>query len=93
MSAYQREEQNNTRLEELASKISTLRSVTNDIHAQSSDYSLIDSTVSGGDKKHEIRDEGKLQVWTGTASLALWRDSAHKTPPQKNDPCFLHCFT
>lgn len=84
MSAYQREEQNNTRLEELASKISTLRSVTNDIHAQSSDYSLIDSTVSGGDKKHEIRDEGKLQVWTGTGqSGTLARFSTQNPPPEE----------
>lgn len=55
MSAYQREEQNNTRLEELASKISSLRSVTNDIHAQASDYSLIDSTVSMVGRKTLMR--------------------------------------
>ncbi|ODQ65621.1 hypothetical protein NADFUDRAFT_50906 [Nadsonia fulvescens var. elongata DSM 6958] len=40
--AYQREEQNNHRLEELASKLSSLRNVTNDIHARASDYSMID---------------------------------------------------
>ncbi|CAN6659393.1 protein transport protein Sft1p [Trichomonascus vanleenenianus] len=43
--AYQQEEQNESRLNDLASKITALRNVTNDIHAHASDYSLIDSTA------------------------------------------------
>ncbi|BFZ53167.1 hypothetical protein PYCC9005_000190 [Savitreella phatthalungensis] len=35
--------QNDGRLDDLASKISALRGVTNDIYAQASDYSLIDA--------------------------------------------------
>lgn len=42
--AYQHEEQNDARLKELSNKISLLRGVTNDIHAQASDHSLIDAT-------------------------------------------------
>ncbi|KAK9449064.1 uncharacterized protein V1518DRAFT_417067 [Limtongia smithiae] len=43
--AYDREAQNDVRLNDLASKLSTLRQVTNDIHNQASDSSLIQSST------------------------------------------------
>ncbi|KAF2279090.1 uncharacterized protein EI97DRAFT_372406 [Westerdykella ornata] len=42
--AYERERQNNSRLEELASKVSALRDVTIDIYDNARDQSVIDST-------------------------------------------------
>ncbi|ODV91366.1 hypothetical protein CANCADRAFT_32023 [Tortispora caseinolytica NRRL Y-17796] len=42
-SAYTAESQNNARLETLASKLSVLRQVTNDINNQASDHHFIDS--------------------------------------------------
>ena len=43
--AYERERQNNARLDELSSKVSALRGVTVDIYDQASSQGLIDSTV------------------------------------------------
>lgn len=43
--AYERERQNNARLDELSHKVSALRGVTVDIYDQASSHSLIDSTV------------------------------------------------
>lgn len=43
--AYERERQNNSRLEELASKVSALRGVTIDIYDNARDQHVIDSTV------------------------------------------------
>ncbi|KAG5366910.1 Protein transport protein [Yarrowia sp. B02] len=74
MSAYQREEQNNTRLEELASKISSLRSVTNDIHAQASDYSLIDSTTDTvGNMMSSVRGSASKLGRSLKAGHPIWR--------------------
>ncbi|KAF2745344.1 hypothetical protein M011DRAFT_406728 [Sporormia fimetaria CBS 119925] len=42
--AYERERQNNTRLEELASKVHALRGVTIDIYDNARDHAVIDST-------------------------------------------------
>ncbi|KAF2735883.1 hypothetical protein EJ04DRAFT_490970 [Polyplosphaeria fusca] len=42
--AYERERQNNSRLDELASKVSALRGVTIDIYDQARDQHVIDST-------------------------------------------------
>lgn len=44
--AYERERQNNSRLEELSNKVSTLRGVTVGIYDQASSQGLIDNTVS-----------------------------------------------
>jgi hypothetical protein len=44
--AYEREQQNNARLDELASKVSALRGVTVDIYDSSRAQEVIDSTVS-----------------------------------------------
>lgn len=43
--AYERERQNNARLDELSSKVSALRGVTVDIYDQASSHSLIENTV------------------------------------------------
>ena len=43
--SYERERQNNSRLDELASKVSALRGVTIDIYDNARDTSVIDSTV------------------------------------------------
>jgi blocked-early-in-transport protein 1 len=43
--AYEREQQNNSRLDELASKVSALRGVTIDIYDNARDQHVIDSTV------------------------------------------------
>lgn len=43
--AYERERQNNSRLDELASKVSALRGVTIDIYDNARDQAVIDSTV------------------------------------------------
>ena len=43
--AYERERQNNSRLDELASKVSALRGVTIDIYDNARDQTIIDSTV------------------------------------------------
>lgn len=43
--AYERERQNNARLDELSNKVSALRGVTVDIYDQASSQGLIDSTV------------------------------------------------
>ncbi|USP79631.1 uncharacterized protein yc1106_06905 [Curvularia clavata] len=45
MSAYEREQQNDSRLDELASKVSALRGVTIDIYDSARDQHVIDSTV------------------------------------------------
>lgn len=45
MSAYEREQQNDSRLEDLASKVSALRGVTIDIYDSARDQHVIDSTV------------------------------------------------
>ncbi|KAA8613616.1 snare complex protein [Pyrenophora tritici-repentis] len=42
--AYEREQQNNSRLDELASKVSALRGVTIDIYDNARDQGVIDST-------------------------------------------------
>ncbi|KAI4656673.1 uncharacterized protein J4E78_006564 [Alternaria triticimaculans] len=42
--AYEREQQNNSRLDELASKVSALRGVTIDIYDNARDQHVIDST-------------------------------------------------
>lgn len=42
--AYEREQQNNSRLDELASKVSALRGVTIDIYDSARDQHVIDST-------------------------------------------------
>ncbi|KAF1962651.1 hypothetical protein CC80DRAFT_588192 [Byssothecium circinans] len=42
--AYERERQNNSRLDELASKVSALRGVTIDIYDQARDQDVIDQT-------------------------------------------------
>ncbi|KAF2870180.1 hypothetical protein BDV95DRAFT_546258 [Massariosphaeria phaeospora] len=42
--AYERERQNNSRLDELASKVSALRGVTIDIYDNARDQQVIDST-------------------------------------------------
>ncbi|KAK1916587.1 hypothetical protein P3342_012211 [Pyrenophora teres f. teres] len=42
--AYEREQQNNSRLDELASKVSALRGVTIDIYDNARDQDVIDST-------------------------------------------------
>ncbi|KAF1940361.1 hypothetical protein EJ02DRAFT_456099 [Clathrospora elynae] len=42
--AYEREQQNNSRLDELASKVSALRGVTIDIYDSARDQDVIDST-------------------------------------------------
>ncbi|KAF2117256.1 hypothetical protein BDV96DRAFT_571782 [Lophiotrema nucula] len=42
--AYERERQNNSRLDELANKVSALRGVTIDIYDQARDQHVIDST-------------------------------------------------
>ncbi|EOA88088.1 hypothetical protein ACJQWK_01477 [Exserohilum turcicum] len=44
MSAYEREQQNDSRLEDLASKVSALRGVTIDIYDSARDQHVIDST-------------------------------------------------
>lgn len=44
--AYERERQNNARLEELSSKVSALRGVTIDIYDSARQQDVIDSTVS-----------------------------------------------
>ena len=43
--AYERERQNNARLDELSNKVSALRGVTVDIYDQASSHSLIENTV------------------------------------------------
>ena len=43
--AYERERQNNARLDELSAKVSALRGVTVDIYDNARDHQLIDSTV------------------------------------------------
>lgn len=43
--AYERERQNNARLDELASKVSALRGVTIDIFDDAREHGVIDSTV------------------------------------------------
>ena len=47
--AYEREQQNNSRLDELASKVSALRGVTIDIYDNARDQHVIDSTVRSPD--------------------------------------------
>jgi len=42
--AYERERQNNSRLDELSSKVSALRGVTIDIYDNARDHAVIDST-------------------------------------------------
>ncbi|KAK9478854.1 hypothetical protein V1514DRAFT_351941 [Lipomyces japonicus] len=42
--AYDREAQNDSRLDDLASKLSSLRQVTTDIHAQASDNSFVQAS-------------------------------------------------
>lgn len=42
--AYERERQNNARLDELSNKVSALRGVTVDIYDQASSHSLIENT-------------------------------------------------
>ncbi|KAH6865684.1 hypothetical protein BKA58DRAFT_442457 [Alternaria rosae] len=49
--AYEREQQNNSRLDELASKVSALRGVTIDIYDNARDQHVIDSTSN---KKHAL---------------------------------------
>jgi hypothetical protein len=51
--AYERERQNNSRLDELASKVSALRGVTIDIYDNARDQHVIDSTV--GSFPHPLR--------------------------------------
>ncbi|CDO52191.1 similar to Saccharomyces cerevisiae YKL006C-A SFT1 Intra-Golgi v-SNARE, required for transport of proteins between an early and a later Golgi compartment [Geotrichum candidum] len=48
--SYQREEQNDRRLQELSTKISLLRNVTNDIYAEAQDQSYIDSAQESMNK-------------------------------------------
>ncbi|KAI9708629.1 MAG: hypothetical protein M1820_003847 [Bogoriella megaspora] len=43
--SYERERQNNTRLDDLASKVSVLRGVTVDIYDNARDHTLIDSST------------------------------------------------
>ena len=43
--AYERERQNNSRLEELSAKVSALRGVTIDIYDNAREQGVIDSTV------------------------------------------------
>jgi len=43
--AYERERQNNARLDELSSKVSALRGVTIDIYRDADDHTVIGSTV------------------------------------------------
>jgi hypothetical protein len=43
--AYERERQNNARLDELSAKVSALRGVTIDIYDQARSHELIESTV------------------------------------------------
>jgi blocked-early-in-transport protein 1 len=43
--AYERERQNNARLDELSAKVSALRGVTIDIYDDAREHSVIDSTV------------------------------------------------
>lgn len=43
--AYERERQNNARLEELSSKVSALRGVTIDIYDSARNQEMIDNTV------------------------------------------------
>ncbi|KAI5778184.1 hypothetical protein EDC01DRAFT_623196 [Geopyxis carbonaria] len=43
--AYERERQNNSRLDELASKVSALRGVTVDIYDNARDHEIIDHSV------------------------------------------------
>jgi blocked-early-in-transport protein 1 len=43
--AYERERQNNARLDELSAKVSALRGVTIDIHDHASSHGVIDNTV------------------------------------------------
>jgi len=43
--SYERERQNNSRIDELASKVSALRGVTVDIYDQARDQDLLNSTV------------------------------------------------
>lgn len=45
MSAYEREQQNDSRLDELASKVSALRGVTVDIYDSARDQHVLDNTV------------------------------------------------
>ncbi|KAJ4298844.1 hypothetical protein N0V90_004086 [Kalmusia sp. IMI 367209] len=42
--AYEREQQNNSRLDELSAKVSALRGVTIDIYDNARDHTLIDNT-------------------------------------------------
>ena len=45
--AYERERQNNARLEELSAKVSSLRGVTVDIYDNARRQEIIDNTVRG----------------------------------------------
>lgn len=45
MSAYEREQQNDSRLDELASKVSALRGITVDIYDSARDQHVLDNTV------------------------------------------------
>ena len=55
--AYERERQNNSRLDELSAKVSALRGVTVDIYDSARDQGVIDSTV----RNHMLSHTHKTQ--------------------------------
>ncbi|KAL1618540.1 hypothetical protein SLS56_010514 [Neofusicoccum ribis] len=56
--AYERERQNNSRLDELASKVSALRGVTIDIYDNARDQRVLDNTVRAFPQRNAVtRDD------------------------------------
>lgn len=64
--SYERERQNNSRLDELSAKVSALRGVTIDIYDNARAQDVIDNTVCGGAPR--LLEPGKSQKKTHTTN-------------------------
>jgi blocked-early-in-transport protein 1 len=73
--------QNDSRLDELASKVSALRGVTIDIYDNARDQHVIDSTV-----RLSTHLPYPYPISTLTASYSIWQDMAN--PPQTQSETF-----
>ncbi|KAL7276897.1 hypothetical protein RUND412_000089 [Rhizina undulata] len=68
--AYERERQNNARLDELASKVSALRGVTVDIYENARDHQIIDDSneVFTSFTSNLKQSAGRLRLMASTAN-------------------------
>ncbi|KAK9456678.1 hypothetical protein V1511DRAFT_494995 [Dipodascopsis uninucleata] len=72
--AYDREAQNDGRLNDLASKLSSLRQVTQDIHTQASDTSFIQASAEAfSNLSTSIKRSSSRLARSSTVSLPIYK--------------------